>query len=125
MTLIQLNVRDVTVTAEKVGEHFAIHPAILHNEDTGDFTLSSDHWDIQHLPSNKSVMFVHQEDPVEYPGEPRAVDLDKVRTFLGWLEQQADWSCESPDLSVLPKETRMTIALFRADPNYHELGRTP
>lgn len=121
MALIQIEVREVTVTAEKVGDHFAIHPAIMRNEDTGDFALSSDTWDVEHLPSNRHVFHVHQEDPVEYPGEPRAVDLDKVREFLAWLEDQADWSVSEPDLSALSDETRRAIAVFRSDPNYFNL----
>lgn len=118
MTLIRYDVRGVTITAEKVGDNFVVHPSILRDEDTGEFHLSADTWDLGHLPSSKQMLQLHQEDPVEYPGHPIALDLDIVRAFVKWFESRLDCSVEKPALGELSADDFTIFTSFRLDPAY-------
>ena len=104
MTIIQLDIpndegQTVTLSAVQMTEHLAVAPCIMVNCDTDTLTLNPAVWMVVHVPSGRLVTFVQEEDPVEFPGEPRAIDLEKVRAFAEWLEPQCDWDSEDRRLS--------------------------
>jgi hypothetical protein len=112
--LTTVDIKGITVTAEQF-RHFAIHPAVQRNTDTGEFFLDAATWVIHHIPSHSDLMMIHQTDPVEYPGHPLAIDLDGVKDFLDWLDQFADWSSPEPKPSF-PDDAKLSYILFRGDP---------
>lgn len=116
--LTTIDVKGVQVTGERVG-HFAIHPAILRDQDSGEFCLSGDTWVIHHLPSGSDLMMLHESDPVEWPGNPLAINLDVVRDFIGWLDQFADWSSPGPK-PKFTDDTAHAYRLFSASPVFWE-----
>lgn len=113
--LTTVNVRGVTVTAEQVG-HFAVHPAIMHDTETGEFFLSADTWIIYHIPSGSDLMALHESDPIEWPGHPLAIDMDNVRDFLQWIEPFADWSMAKPELKFPSEDDKQAYRLFSCGP---------
>lgn len=117
--LTTVDIRGVQVTADQVG-HFAIHPAVLRDKDSGGFFLSADTWVIHHLPSGSDLMMLHESDPLEFPGNPLAIDLDKVREFIGWLDQFADWSQAEPKPEFANAADRQAYGLFSASPVFWE-----
>ncbi|MCV7174877.1 hypothetical protein [Mycolicibacterium sphagni] len=118
--LTTVDVKGVTVTAEQIG-HFVVHPAILHNIETGEFFLSADTWSIQHVPSGSLLMQIHEADPLECPGNPLAINLDIVRDFLAWIEPFTDWSQADLQPPTFPTdEDRMAWGLFAASPVFWE-----
>jgi hypothetical protein len=105
MTLVRLELvgeKDdrLTVTADKLTDHFAMHPAIMVDTDTGEKFLNPAVWSLTHIASGKEVVKLYQEDPIECPGEPRAVDPDVAAEFAKWLEQQTNWDAEVPNVST-------------------------
>lgn len=116
--LINFPVNDIEVTATTIGNHWAVHPAILIDEDTKELSLDSETWCLEHRPSGKLAFQMFQSDPIEFPGEPRALDLSRVQAFVEWLESRIDCSTPDLDFSQLSEEDRRTVSEFRGDPNY-------
>jgi hypothetical protein len=109
-----ISVRGMDVTAEQVG-HFAVCPAVLQDEDTRELFLDASTWVIHHIPSDKTLMVLHEADPIEWPGHPLAVDLDIMRDFLEWFEPFADWSQHEPTVDLSDADKRIYMD-FQADP---------
>lgn len=120
MTLIQVPLGDTTITADKLGNHFAIHPGVMVDKDTKELTFNAGCWMVRHLPSDKQLFVLHQDDPIECPGEPRALDIDKARAFIEWFETRIDCSAEEPDFTSLSEDDRRILFTFQGDPNYWE-----
>lgn len=127
MTLIQVSSdpfkvdEPFTILAFTVGEHFAMHPNIMVGED-GELELDTAEWLLHHIPSGKPVMTLHQADPIEWPGEPRALDPRSIRRFVAWLESRLDCSGPEIDYSQLSDADRKEISLFRHEPNHFTPG---
>lgn len=118
MTLMQVPLGDTTITADKLGNHFAIHPGVMVDKDTKELTFNAGCWMVRHLPSDKQLFVLHQDDPIEYPGEPRALNIDKARAFIEWFETRIDCSVEEPDFTTLAFEDTRILHNFQGDPNY-------
>jgi|GEM_PF-5860716 len=112
--LTTVDIRGVKVTADQVGR-FAIHPAVQVDQDSGEFFLCADTWVINHLPSGRDLMMLHEADPIEWPGNPLAIDMAKVRDFLNWLYQFADWSLPEPKPNF-PETAVQAYRLFASSP---------
>lgn len=118
MTLIDFPVNDIHVTATTIGEHCALHPAIMVDQETGELSLDTVNWSLVHVPSGKQLSCLYQSDPVEWPGEPRALNPLKVAAFVGWLETRLDLSDPDVEFSALTDDDRRVISDFYGDPNY-------
>lgn len=118
MTLISLRVNDIHVTAMTIGEHFALSPAILVDQETGELSFDTATWYLHHRPSETVATQLHQSDPYEFPGEPRAISPIKAAAFVKWLESRIDCSDPKFDLSGLTHEDQRVIGDFNNDPNY-------
>ncbi|SKM82241.1 Uncharacterised protein [Mycobacteroides abscessus subsp. massiliense] len=115
MTIIQLDIpneegQTVTVSAVQLTEHLAAAPCIMVNRDTDELSLNAAVWMVCNVPSGRLVTKVQEEDPHEWPGQPRAIDLEKVRAFAEWLEPQCDWDSEDRKLT---KDAARQIGISR------------
>lgn len=109
--------RTITLTAQRLSEHFAITPGVVADTRTGELAYDGHSWDLQHLPTRQRLFRLGPTD--EDTGECLTLDLNAVKTFAEWLEQQADWSIADPaTLLYLPLsgEQRNTIAEYTSDP---------
>lgn len=111
----------ITILASTIGEHFAISPGI-DADDNDELHLDTATWLLLHRPSGKIAMELFQSDPVEWPGEPRALDPRSVRRFVEWLESRLDCSRPVIDFTQLSDEERKEISLFRIEPNHYTPG---
>lgn len=122
--LTTVDVKGVQVTADQVG-HFAVHPAIMRHNEAGEFFLCADTWVIHHLPSKRDLMMLHESDPIEFPGNPLAINLDVVREFLTWLDQFADWSKAEPQPEFPTDADKQAYRLFSTSPVFWERPKVP
>ncbi|MGW5519065.1 hypothetical protein [Nocardia africana] len=124
MSLINIpappNVTDETFTilASTVGDHFAVYPSVSVGAD-GELRLDTEVWVLHHRPSGMVAFELFQSDPMEFPGEPRAIDMRSVRRFVQWLESRIDCSTPDVDFTTLSAEDRKHISWFRSEPNHY------
>lgn len=126
MALVDIRIKDgVKVTATTIGKYFALHPAVMVDTETGELSLDTEAWYLQHLPSGTLALHLHQTDPLEFPGEPRALGKVKVEEFVAWLEKRVDCSASELDLSRLTEDDRRLLTDFSHDPNYVKFPKDP
>lgn len=126
MALVNIRIKEgVQVTATTVGKYFALHPAVMVEDETDELSLDTEAWYLQHLPSGTLTLHLRQGDPLESPGEPRALSQRKVEEFVAWLEKRVDCSASELDLSKLTEDDRRLLMSFNYDPNYVKFPKDP
>lgn len=118
MSLIEItNVEGTTVTATTISEHFAMHPAVMVEEESGELHLDTSTWMLVHRHSQQAVAQIRQEDRYEFPGEDAAINPEKVAKFVAWLESILDCSVAQPDWRSLTAEQQKLVSLWRDNCN--------
>jgi len=122
--LIELSIEGVDITAMALGENWAMHPAILTDEETGDQSLDTSIWWVIHRPSMQPFLNLLQTAPCEARGGTRVLNPARIRAFLEWLGSRMDCSVMNPDLGTLSDEDRAIFNSYWADLN-HSVGPLP
>lgn len=81
--------RRVTLTAERLSEHFAITPAVVTDRRSHHLAYDGQVWDLQHLPTRQVLYHLR-------PDARSGCFHDAVQRLAQWLEHQTDWSIADP-----------------------------
>lgn len=118
MSLIEIVTKGGTrVTATTISDHFAMHPAVMVDQDTGELHLDTSVWMLVHRHTQEPVAHIRQADRCEWPGEDAAINADKVAEFVTWLESVLDCSVPQPDWRALTAEQQRVVSLWRDNCN--------
>lgn len=118
MSLIEIISQDTRVIATTLSDHFAMHPAIMRDDKTGELHLDTAVWTLVHRRSGQAVATIHQEDRHTFPGEDLAIDEDKVIKFVTWLESIVDCTGPAaPDWTALTPEQMKVVSLWHDNCN--------
>lgn len=109
----------VDVTAEQVTEHLCVHPAVEITE-SGKPRYATAAWAITHITTGRVIAPLYESGPDEWPGEPRAVDLDNARRFAQWFEPRMNWEATPfrPAAGYDTETVRQACRDFISSPNY-------